>query len=257
MLEARGEVVPTADDVISAIQPYADKIKKYVRDTVSYVHEAVEAGKDLLLEGAQGVMLDIDHGTYPFVTSSNTISGAACTGIGMGPTRVDEVVAIVKTYTTRVGAGPFPTELDDADGQYMRDKGAEYGSTTGRPRRCGWYDAVIAKRVTRINGTTRLALTKLDVLTGLKEIKICVAYDLDGKEINDVPLHGLERVKPIYKTMPGWSEDISGAQSINDLPQAAKNYVDELARLTGAPILLVSVGPDRDHTVLLEDLYSK
>ncbi len=257
MLEGRGEKVPLADDIISMLEPFAKRIKPMVKDTVSVVHEAAEANKDLLLEGAQGVMLDIDHGTYPFVTSSNTIAGAACTGIGMGPTGIDEVVAIVKVYTTRVGAGPFPTELDDDDGQYMRDKGAEYGSTTGRPRRCGWYDAVIAKRVTRMNGSTQLALTKLDVLTGLKEIKICVAYELDGKEITDLPLHGLDRVKPLYKTMPGWTEDITGAKSIDDLPVNAKNYINELSTLTDAPILLVSVGPDRDHTILLKDLYAK
>ncbi|MBN2340078.1 MAG: adenylosuccinate synthase [Deltaproteobacteria bacterium] len=253
MLEGRGETVPAVDDVIAQIMPLAERVKTYVKDTVGFVQEALKADKPVLLEGAQGVMLDIDHGTYPFVTSSNTISGAACAGIGMGPTKVNEVVAIVKAYLTRVGSGPFPTELDDENGQFMRDKGHEYGSTTGRPRRCGWFDAVVAKRVNEINGSTQMAITKLDVLTGLKELKICVAYKLDGEEIDTIPMHGLERVVPVYKTMAGWDEDITGATSLADLPQNARNYLDELVRLCECPICLVSVGPDRDHTFILNN----
>ena len=253
MIEARGEVCPKADDVIAQIMPLAERVRPYVKDTVGFVQQGLKADKQVLLEGAQGVMLDIDHGTYPFVTSSNTISGAACAGIGMGPTRVDHVVAIVKAYTTRVGAGPFPTELDDADGQYMRDKGHEYGSTTGRPRRCGWFDATIVKRVNEINGSSSMAITKLDVLTGMKELKICVGYKLDGESIDSIPMHGLERVEPIYKTVPGWSEDISDARSLAELPKNARAYLDELVNLCECPISLVSVGPDREQTFVLEN----
>ncbi|MBN2718874.1 MAG: adenylosuccinate synthase [Deltaproteobacteria bacterium] len=253
MLEGRGEVCPSADDVIAQIMPFAERVRPYVKDTVGFVQQGLKAGRQVLLEGAQGVMLDIDHGTYPFVTSSNTISGAACAGIGMGPTKVDHVVAIVKAYTTRVGAGPFPTELDDADGQFMRDKGHEYGSTTGRPRRCGWFDAVVVKRVNQINGSSSMAITKLDVLTGMKELKICVGYRLDGKEIETIPMHGLERVEPVYRTMPGWDEDITGARAMSDLPANARAYLDELVRLCECPISLVSVGPDRDETFLLQN----
>ncbi|MBN2530735.1 MAG: adenylosuccinate synthase [Deltaproteobacteria bacterium] len=253
MLEQRGETCPKADDVIAQIMPLAKRVRPYVKDTVGFVQSALKANKQVLLEGAQGVMLDIDHGTYPFVTSSNTISGAACAGIGMGPTKVDEVVAIVKAYVTRVGDGPFPTELNDANGQYMRDKGHEYGSTTGRPRRCGWFDAVIAKRVNEINGSTAMAITKLDVLTGLKELQICIGYKLDGEEIDTIPMHGLERVEPIYKSMPGWDEDISNVRSLAELPVHAKAYLDELVRLCDCPICLVSVGPDRDQTFVLNN----
>ena len=251
MLEQRGEVCPLADDVIEQIMPLAERVRPYVKDTVGFVQKGLKAKKQILLEGAQGVMLDIDHGTYPFVTSSNTISGAASAGIGLGPTAVNEVVAIVKAYVTRVGAGPFPTELDDENGQYMRDKGHEYGSTTGRPRRCGWFDAVIARRVNEINGSTSMAITKLDVLTGIKEIKICVGYKLDGQEIETIPMHGMERVEPVYKTMPGWDEDLSDARSMTDLPANARAYLDELVRLCECPICLVSVGPDRDQTFIL------
>lgn len=253
MLEQRGEVCPKAEDVISQIMPLAQRVRPYVKDTISFVQTALRANKPVLLEGAQGVMLDIDHGTYPFVTSSNTISGAACAGIGMGPTQVNEVVAIVKAYLTRVGSGPFPTELDDQNGQFMRDKGHEYGSTTGRPRRCGWFDAVVAKWVNAINGSTQMAITKLDVLTGLKELKICVAYKLDGEQIDTVPMHGFERVEPVYKTMPGWDEDITQAKSLDDLPANARLYLDELSRLSQCPICLISVGPDRDHTFVLNN----
>lgn len=250
MLEERGAQVPDLAEVIEGLAPLADRIKPYVKDTVEFVHAGLEAQKPILLEGAQGAMLDIDHGTYPFVTSSNTVSGSACAGIGIGPTDIQEIVAIIKAYTTRVGGGPFPTELEDDNGQYMRDAGAEYGSTTGRPRRCGWFDAVVAKRAMQISGSTWLAITKLDVLTGLKELQVCTGYKLDGKEIQGIPLHGLERVEPIYKTLPGWEEDITGAKSMADLPENAIKYVEEISKLSGCPVCLVSIGPGREQTIV-------
>ena len=250
MLAARGETAPSIADVTAYLAPLAERIRPFVTDTVALVHDALDEDVPTLLEGAQGVMLDIDHGTYPFVTSSNTIAGAACTGIGVGPTAIDEVVLIAKAYTTRVGSGPFPTELSDATGDCIREVGAEFGSTTGRPRRCGWFDAVVSRHAARVCGGTWLAITKLDVLSGLDEVRICTGYRLDGREINAIPLHGLDRVEPIYRTMPGWKEDITGVRDAAQLPQAAKDYLNEIERLTGCPICLISVGPGREQTIL-------
>lgn len=256
MLEARGVEIPPVAQVIAGLAPLAERIRSYVTDTVEVLHEALEADENLLLEGAQGAMLDIDHGTYPFVTSSNTVSGASGTGAGVGPTMVDEVVAITKAYTTRVGEGPFPTELNDPAGDHMRKVGAEFGSTTGRPRRCGWFDAVAIKRAVRICGATSLAVTKLDVLTGLDQINLCIAYRLGGDEVRGMPVHDLERVEPVYETLPGWNEDITGALAIEELPDNARTYLDRISQLAGCPISIVSVGPGREQTVVVANPFT-
>jgi adenylosuccinate synthase len=198
-------------------------------------------------------MLDIDHGTYPFVTSSNTVSGAICPGAGIGPTALNRVVAVAKAYVTRVGSGPFPTELDDAIGQRLREAGIEFGSTTGRPRRCGWFDAVVARRALRVCGATELAITKLDVLTGLDEIKICTGYRVDGRAVDALPMHDAEAVEPVYQTLPGWREPISEARALTDLPPQARAYLDELSRIVGCPVSYVGVGPGREQSVLIDD----
>jgi len=203
-------------------------------------------------------MLDCDHGTFPFVTSSNTLAGAACPGIGLGPTRIDRVLAISKAYTTRVGAGPFPTELDDDLGEYLRSTGAEFGATTGRPRRCGWLDANALRYAVVRSGATALAITKLDVLGGMEEIRICVGYELDGRRIDTVPALAdtLDRCKPVYETHPGWSKDISGVGSIDGLPANARAYVRRVQELAGVPVLLASVGPGREETLVLGDPFA-
>ncbi len=251
MLRERAGEIPTVKDVMDGLAPLAKRLEKYVTDTLELIQDSIDESRSILLEGAQGAMLDVDHGTYPFVTSSNTVSGAACAGAGIGPTQIDEIVAIAKAYTTRVGAGSFPTELHDDKGDYLRKSGAEFGSTTGRPRRCGWFDAVVVRRAARISGATWLAVTKLDVLTGLDEIQVCVGYEIDGREVKGVPVHGLERVKPIYRSLPGWSEQITEARSLDDLPANARAYLDEISRLTGCPVCLVSVGPGREQTIVV------
>ena len=253
MLESRGAEVPTVESVTKMLEPLTARIKGYICDTVELVHQALEQNKHFLLEGAQGAMLDIDHGTYPFVTSSNTVSGAACAGSGIGPTHIKEVVAITKAYTTRVGSGPFPTELMNANGDYMRNAGGEFGSTTGRPRRCGWFDAVVVKRSVQISGATRLAITKLDVLTGLNDIKVCVGYKLNGEDITGLPSLDLENVEPVYISVPGWEKDITDAKNLDDLPENARAYVRLLSKLVGCPVSLVSIGPDREQTIVLND----
>jgi len=204
-----------------------------------------------LLEGAQGAMLDVDHGTFPFVTSSNPIAGGACTGAGVGPTAIDEVIGVVKAYVTRVGSGPFPTEIEGKLGDELREKGGEYGATTGRPRRCGWFDAVVMKHAARINGLTQLAITKLDVLDGLDKIELCVAYEYKGKQITDFPtdIHRLAECKPIYEEHAGWSEDTTKIKEYNDLPENAKKYLARLSELAGVKISLISVGAERGQII--------
>jgi adenylosuccinate synthase len=201
-------------------------------------------------------MLDVDHGTYPFVTSSNATAGGAATGSGVAPNRIERVIGIVKAYTTRVGAGPFPTELFDASGEFLRANGFEFGTTTGRPRRCGWYDAPIARYAARINGVTDFVLTKLDVLTGWEQIPVCVAYDVDGERVDEMPMTqtGFHHAKPIYELFPGWTEDISGARTFEDLPQAAQDYVLALEKISGARISTIGVGPDREQSIVRHDL---
>ncbi len=234
----------------------ASKLVPYIGDVSFMLYEAATKGKVILFEGAQGTHLDIDHGTYPFVTSSNPVAGTVCAGAGIGPNILRHILGVVKAYTTRVGAGPFVTELQDKIGDYIQEKGAEFGSTTGRRRRCGWLDLVVIMDSVRVNGLTGLAITKLDVLTGLEKLKICVEYELDGKKLRARPasLNALARCMPIYKEMPGWSEDISGARELSDLPPEARAYLKEIEEITSVPISLVSVGPAREQTIIVDKL---
>jgi adenylosuccinate synthase len=244
------------DSIVTELLSYADKLKPYLANTSLLLHEAIERGDNVLLEGGQGTLLDVDHGTYPFVTSSNPTAGGAATGSGIGPTKITRVIGIVKAYTTRVGEGPFPTELLDENGERLRQIGGEVGTTTGRPRRCGWYDAVVARYATRINGLTDFFLTKLDVLSGFKEIPVCVAYEIDGKRHDEMPMTQTQfhHAKPIYEMMPGWDEDISNARKFEDLPMNAQKYVEFLERISGAPMSAIGVGQHRDATISRRDL---
>lgn len=241
-----------AEAVSEGLLALAPRLLPYVQDTDARLHAAMKEGENVLFEGAQGIHLDIDHGTYPFVTSSNTVAGNAAAGSGVAPSALDRVVGVIKAYTTRVGSGPFPTELLDDAGSYLRTNGHEFGATTGRPRRCGWFDAVVARESVRLNGITDLALTKLDVLQNLPVLKICVAYGLDGKTLEYLPQEegALARVTPIYEEMPGFEEDISGCRNFDELPDAVRAYVGRLEELAGARISIVSVGPGREQTIL-------
>jgi adenylosuccinate synthase len=244
------------DEVCEEYAAYADRLTPYIADTGLLLHQALDAGKNVLLEGSQGTLLDVDHGTYPFVTSSNPVAGGAATGAGIGPTRIKSVIGIVKAYTTRVGSGPFPTELLDDDGERLRSVGFEFGVTTGRSRRTGWFDAVIARYAVRVNGLTDLFLTKLDVLSGFPEVPVCVAYEVDGERLDDMPMTqtGFHHAKPIYETLPGWDDDITKARSLEELPYAARRYVERIEELSGAPISAVGVGPGRDETLVLREM---
>ncbi|MFO8072742.1 MAG: adenylosuccinate synthase [Polyangia bacterium] len=253
LIEAGGERVPDVEQVATEAERLADRFATFVTDTAGMLHRRLDEGARVLLEGAQGALLDIDHGTYPYVTSSNTVAGAACSGAGIGPGDIEGVVAIAKAYTTRVGEGPFPSELNDESGDRLRDAGGEFGSTTGRPRRCGWFDAVATRRAVRLSKATRLAVTKLDVLTGIDPIRVCVGYEIDGERAAGFPLRDLERVEPIFCELRGWSEPIEDARRLEDLPVAARDYLDELGRLVGCPPALVSVGPGREQTIEIED----
>ena len=243
------------DEVLNEYLRYAEILKPYVCDTSLLLEEALKAGKNVLLEGSQGTLLDVDHGTYPFVTSSNPTAGGASTGSGIGPTKITRVIGILKAYTTRVGSGPFPTELFDEDGEKLRKIGGEVGVTTGRNRRCGWFDAPIARYATRVNGLTDFFLTKLDVLTGWEKIPVCVAYEVEGKRVNEVPASqsDFHHAKPVYEYLPGWSEDISGARKLSNLPKNAQNYVKFLEEASGAPISAIGVGPGRDETISIRE----
>lgn len=240
-----------ADEMVKTYIEAAERLRPYIIDTIPLIHEADRAGKSLLLEGAQGTMLDIDFGTYPFVTSSNPTSGGACIGSGLSPRRIDRVVGVIKAYTTRVGEGPFPTEDFGDVGRELAERGHEFGSVTGRPRRCGWFDAVVARYAQMVNGVDFWALTKLDVMDNLPEIKICVAYELDGKRIETMPASAAElaRCKPIYETMPGWMEETSNLTSMEELPLKAKAYVERLIELSGGRLGILSIGPARESTV--------
>jgi adenylosuccinate synthase len=246
----------TVDEVVEEFMLYADRLQPLTVDTALLLSKALDAGRTVLLEGGQATLLDVDHGTYPFVTSSNPTSGGACTGSGIPPTRIDRVIAVVKAYTTRVGSGPFPTELLDAVGEKLRTDGAEFGTTTGRPRRCGWYDAVVARFAARVNGVTDFVLTKLDVLTGWERIPVCVAYDVGGVRHDEMPMTQTDfhHARPIYELLDGWDEDISGARAIEDLPKNAQRYIAALEEMSGAPMSAVGVGPGRDETVQLRPL---
>ena len=244
------------DDVLKEYLEYAEILRPYVTDTSLLLNQALDNGETVLLEGSQGTLLDVDHGTYPFVTSSNPTAGGASTGSGIGPTRISRVIGIVKAYTTRVGSGPFPTELFDDDGEKLRSIGGEFGTTTGRSRRTGWYDAPIARYAVRINGLTDFFLTKLDVLTGWEKIPVCVAYEIDGMRVEEVPSSqsDFHHAKPIYEYLPGWSEDISKARALTDLPVNAQNYVKFLEEISGAPMSAIGIGPGRDETIVVKDL---
>ena len=251
LLNFYGQAEMQAETVFAEIMQTAEKLVPYLTDVSSCLEKAHAAGKKVMFEGAQGIHLDIDHGTYPFVTSSNTVSGNAAAGSGVAPSRLDRVVSIVKAYTTRVGSGPFVTELSDATGAYLQEKGFEIGVTTGRKRRCGWLDIVILRETGRLCGPTEIVLTKLDVLSGLDAIKIAVAYDVDGVR-HDYPPQDedmLARAKPIYESMPGWKEDISACLEWESLPQTAQRYIERVERLLGVKISVVSVGPDRDQNI--------
>jgi adenylosuccinate synthase len=244
------------DAVCDEYAAYAERMAPHIIDTGLLLNRALERGEVVLLEGSQGTLLDVDHGTYPFVTSSSPTAGGACAGSGIGPTKISRVIGIVKAYTTRVGSGPFPTELLDDDGERLRTVGGEVGVTTGRPRRCGWYDAVIVRYASRVNGLTDLFLTKLDVLSGWERIPVCVAYEIDGVRVDEMPMTqtGFHHAKPIYEFFDGWDADLSKARDFADLPGEAQAYVRALEGMSGAPISAVGVGPGRDQTLVLRDL---
>lgn len=246
----------TVDEIVTELLSYAERLRPMVVDTALELHQALERGETVLFEGGQATMLDVDHGTYPFVTSSSATSGGAATGSGIAPNRIDRVIGIVKAYTTRVGSGPFPTELFDESGEFLRANGHEFGTTTGRPRRCGWYDAPIARYSARINGVTDYVMTKLDVLTGLESIPVCVAYDVDGVRVDEVPVSqsDFHHAVPIYEEFPGWSEDISGARTFDELPKTAQEYVLAIEAMSGARISAIGVGPGRDAIITRHDL---
>ena len=247
------------DEVVDELLGYAERLRPMVADTSLVLEKALAEGRNVLLEAGQATLLDVDHGTYPFVTSSNATAGGACTGSGIPPTKVSRVIAILKAYSTRVGEGPFPTELFDENGEFLRKTGAEYGTTTGRPRRCGWVDTVVGRYATRINGVTDFVITKLDVLTGLEKLPVCVAYDVDGERHDDMPVNQTDfhHAKPIYEELEGWQEDISGCRRFEDLPANAQAYVLRLEELIGARVSAIGVGPGRDEIIsrypLLDD----
>jgi adenylosuccinate synthase len=246
----------TVEETVEDLLRYAERLRPMVADTPLILNRALDAGKIVLFEGGQATMLDVDHGTYPFVTSSNATAGGVCTGSGVGPTRIDRVIGVVKAYATRVGEGPFPTELLDEMGEFLRATGGEFGVTTGRPRRCGWYDAVVARYSSRINGLTDFVLTKLDVLTGLEKIPVCVAYDVDGVRHDEMPADqsNFHHAKPVLVEYDGWTEDITQARTFEDLPVNAQRYVLALEELSGTRISAIGVGPGRDATILRHDL---
>lgn len=240
-------------EVFAEYQEYAKQIAPYVQDTAAAVHKAAKKGKKIVFEGAHGTLLDIDHGTYPYVTSSHTVAGGACIGTGIGPTMISRVIGVAKSYTTRVGEGWFPTELQEETGDYIRERGKEYGTTTGRPRRCGWFDAVAVRFTSQVNSADAIALISLDVLSGLDKVRICAAYQMDSKIIRSFPTDPamLNECIPVYEDLPGWKEDISGARSFDDLPTNARDYIQHVSEAVGAPVAVVSVGRRRDQTIIL------
>ena len=245
-----------ATEVVDELPGYVDRLRPMVADTGLLLNQALDRGDTVLLEAGQATLLDVDHGTYPFVTSSNATSGGACTGSGIPPTRIDRVIGIVKAYSTRVGEGPFPTELHDDFGQFLRKAGYEYGTTTGRPRRCGWYDAVVARYAARVNGVTDFVLTKLDVLTGLERVPVCVAYEVDGVRHDEMPVNqsDFHHARPIFEELPGWWEDITHCRTLEELPANARAYIDAVEAMSGAPMSVIGVGPGRDQIIVIRDL---
>ena len=259
ILERLGEAPLGYNEIYRAYQDFAEILKKYMADTSLVLDKSLKAGKKLLFEGAQGTLLDVDHGTYPFVTSSSTCAGGAATGTGVSPREIHEVVGISKAYVTRVGSGPFPTELQDETGEKLRRIGGEFGATTGRPRRCGWFDAMVIRYAVRVNGLTGIALTKLDVLSDFETIKVCTGYRFEGQELETLPakLETFENCEPIYEELPGWNVDITGISSYEQLPENAKKYVKRLEQLAGCPIIMVSVGPRRDQTMMIKNPFGE
>lgn len=244
------------EETVDYFMSFADRLRPMIVESTQLLNKALDEGKTLLMEGGQATFLDVDHGTYPFVTSSNPTAGGASVGSGVGPTRITRVIGIQKAYTTRVGAGPFPTELFDEMGEFLQKTGGEFGVNTGRPRRCGWYDAVLARQAARVNGFTDLFITKLDVLTGLEKIPVCVAYDVDGVRHDEMPMTQSEfhHAKPIYEYFDGWTEDITEAKALEDLPENARKYVEKLEEISGCRISAVGVGPGREQTIVVRDL---
>jgi adenylosuccinate synthase len=243
-----------ADTIRQQFQAYAQRLQRYVGDTTAYLLDAVEANKKILFEGAQGALLDVDHGTFPFVTSSNSSGAGVSAGSGVPARWISKVFGVAKCYTTRVGGGPFPTEQNNETGQRIRDLGREYGTTTGRPRRCGWFDAVAVRYTARLSGVDALSMMMLDVLSQLPEINVCVAYELDGRQVERFPSHvdDLRRVKPLYETFPGWLQDVSKVRRMQDLPAGARRYLTRISQLIGRPVEVVSVGPDREQTIFAD-----
>jgi adenylosuccinate synthase len=245
------------DEILEEYLGYAEVLRPYITDTSVVLNEAIDAGKDVLFEGAQASMLDIDQGTYPYVTSSNPVAGGVCIGAGVGPTKIDKVIGVVKAYSTRVGDGPFPTELLNETGDTIREAGHEYGTTTGRPRRVGWLDALVVRHARRVSGLDGMALTRLDILTGLPELKICVAYKYNGEILKEFPtsLKVLSACEPVYETLPGWTEDITQVRAYEDLPANTRAYIEKITEVTGVPLAIFSVGPNREQTVPVASLY--
>lgn len=245
-------------EILEEYLGYAEIIRPYVSDTSVVLNDVIDKGNRVLFEGAQGVMLDIDQGTYPYVTSSNPIAGGVTIGSGVGPSKIHQVIGVAKAYTTRVGDGPFPTELHDETGNHIREVGFEYGTTTGRPRRIGWFDSVVVRHARRVSGVTGIAVTKLDTLTGIKTLRICTAYKYNGEVIEEFPanLNILAKCEPVYEDLPGWEEDITGITNLNDLPENARHYIERITQLTGIPLSIFSVGPDREQTVVVRGIYA-
>lgn len=245
----------SVEEVVEDLRSYAERLQPMVRDTSLLLNTALDRGETVLFEGAQATMLDIDHGTYPFVTSSSPVAGGVSTGAGVGPTRIDRVIGVIKAYTTRVGSGPFPTELFDDDGEKLWERGGEVGVSTGRNRRCGWYDAVVARYASRVNGLTELFMTKLDVLSSWEKVPVCVAYDVDGVRHDEMPMTQTDfhHATPVYEHLDGWAEDISGCREFSDLPKNAQRYVRALEEMSGARFWAVGVGPGRDQTIVVDD----
>ena len=254
-LNGDANVALDADAIVKEYSGYAERLKSHVGDTTALLLDAIDDKKKILFEGAQGALLDIDHGTFPFVTSSNSSGAGVYSGAGVPARFVDRIIGVIKSYSTRVGGGPFPTEQDNEDGQHIRDRGNEYGTTTGRPRRCGWFDAVAARYTARLSGVDMLSLMMLDVLAALPEIKVCVAYEIDGKRVEHFPSHSddLRRAKPIYETLPGWQTEVTEVERVEDLPENAIKYVQRISELVGRPVGVISVGPDRRQTMFLDE----
>jgi adenylosuccinate synthase len=255
LYETFGQAGFDLEELVAEALGWGERLRPHITDTTWLVQEALADDRHIIFEGAQGTLLDLDHGTYPYVTSSNPVAGGACTGGGVGPLQVEQVIGVFKAYATRVGAGPFPTELDDETGRHLLEKGREFGTTTGRQRRCGWLDAIPLRYAVAVNSVSSLMINKLDILSGMKTLRVATDYEIDGRSARwPLPLDDLERARPVYTELPGWDEDISGARTMDDLPPAAADYVAAVEELAGVPIAIVSVGPERSQTILREDL---